>query len=203
MTTSLSDLASAVDRLYGKVEGHEAARVRATQEVAALESEIHVLGLTGAAIGTLLAAVSKESLGTIEALVSYGLRSVFEDQQIGFRFEVRTVRGVQSVEPKLMCGGVEGNPLEAFGGGPGSLTAFLLRLIAVQRLGLAPVILLDESFSMVSEQYVGNVGKLLRELSERLGFTFLLVTHQAELLAHAHRGYEAVESSNGLTFKAI
>jgi ABC-type lipoprotein export system ATPase subunit len=53
---------------------------------------------------------------------------------------------------------------------------------------------------MVSAQYVPNVAKLLRELSEQMQFTFILVTHQPSFTEHATHAYEVSETSDGATF---
>jgi ABC-type lipoprotein export system ATPase subunit len=52
----------------------------------------------------------------------------------------------------------------------------------------------------VSRRYVPNVAKLLRELSEQMGFTFVLVTHQSDFVEHATRAYEIAEGLDGATF---
>lgn len=185
-------LQTAVDRAYGRYEAQVEAVDQLRQEIGRLEREESLLTLSGTALQTLLNLIAMESLVEIEQLVTYGLQSVFDDQSLTFRLQVETKRGGQTVTPRLVQGRVEAEILDAFGGGPATVAAFLLRLLVVRRLGLAPVILLDEAFSMVSEQYVPRVAALLRELAERLQFTILLVTHQPAFLPYAHRAYEAV-----------
>lgn len=191
------------DQLVGRVEAQRTAVAEAGAMVTALEADVALLTYVSAALQRLLNTVSEESLTAVEALVTYGLRVVFADQDLRLRLEVSTKRGAQSVEARLIHREVEGPILETFGGGPASVVSFLLRLMTVRRLRLAPVLLLDESFAMVSENYLPNVGQLLRELAEKTGMVILLVTHQPELLGHAHRAYEAVETSHGTVFRAL
>lgn len=199
--TSYRLLNESVQQLLGRVEAQRETVAALEVQVTTLDSEVNVLTFTGTALQQLLNSVSVESMETVETLITYGLRSIFDDQTLAFRMDTDNKRGVQWMEPRLIQANVEAPILDAFGGGPATVVAFLLRLLVCRRLGLAPVVLLDESFSMVSSTYVENVGKLLRELSEKLGFTILLVTHQPGFIEHAHHAYEAVETSQGTTFK--
>lgn len=196
-------LANATRELLGRVRAQEETVADLTTQVGTLDSEVSVLTYTSTALQQLLNSVSVESLETVEQLVTYGLRVIFDDQQVAFRMDTDNKRGLQWMEPRLIQGEVEAAILDAFGGGPATVVGFLLRMLVCRRLGLAPVVLLDESFAMVSESYVANVGKLLRELAEKLGFTILLVSHQQGFIEHATKAYEAVETSQGTTFRPV
>lgn len=196
-----TQLKSATDRLVGVVDA-ERGRVAALQaEVAALQAEIQLLTYTSATLESLLKAVSVESLDTVEQLVTYGLRTIFDDQQLSFKMVVSTKFKAQWMEPRLVDKGVEGPILDAFGGGPATVVAFLLRVLVCKRLGLAPVILLDEPFAMVSTEYVENVARLLQELAAKLGFTFIMVTQDRGFTEYADHAYEAQETAAGTVFK--
>lgn len=198
-----TELKSAVERQLGMVEAQQQVVEGLRKEVGDLESEIAILTFTSTALEQLLRSVSVESLESVEQLVTYGLRTIFDDQALGFKMEVGTKFKLQWMEPKLVNGAVTGPILDAFGGGPASVVAFLLRVLVCRRLGLAPVLVLDEQFSMVSAEYVENVAKLLRELADRLGFTFILVTHDRGFLSYANHGYEAKETSAGTIFTPV
>jgi len=149
---TLDELSTATHRLVGLREAQEA-KVRALYtEIGGLEGETTLLTHCSSALETLLKIVSMESLESVEKLVTYGLRTVFEDLALQFKVEVESKRGLQWMEPKLVDGGVEAPILDAFGGGPASVVAFLLRLHVCRRLGVAPVIFLDEFFSFIREQ---------------------------------------------------
>lgn len=197
---TLAELTAGSQRLEG-LRDAQMAKVRSLdEEITRLDGEVTLLAHCTTALETLLKIVSMESLESVEKLVTYGLRTVFDDLALQFKVEVESKRGVQWMEPKLVDGGVEAPILDAFGGGPASIVAFLLRLLVCRRLGLAPVLFLDESFSFVSEQYVDPTARLLRELADTLGVTLVLVTHHKGYLAYATRAYEAEETADGTTF---
>lgn len=201
--TQYAALSKGADQLLGRVHAQEQAVNDARAEVARLDGSVSLLTFTSTALQQLLRAVSVESLESVEQLETYGLRAIFKDQALAFKIETTTKRGIQWMEPRLSQGGVEAPILDAFGGGPATVVAFLLRVLVCRRLGLAPVILLDEPFAMVSAEYIENVGALLRELAERLKMTFVMVTHEHAFLEFAHRAYEAVETAAGTTFNEV
>ena len=170
-------------------------------EIATLNDEIVLLGHCSAGFDVLLAAMASESLTSVEALLTYGLRTAFPEQGLACRLEASTKRGQQSIEVKLVHastgGPVEAPILDAFGGGPASVISFLLRLLVLRRTKLAPVLLLDETFSFVSAEYVDGVAALLRDLADKLKLTIVLVTHQQAFAAVAHRAYRIGKDGTG------
>jgi ABC-type glutathione transport system ATPase component len=187
----------------GLLEHRRDHAAKLAQDVAQQDTEVLLLNHVGAALDELLRKVSLESLDAVEKLITYGLQTVFENPGFAFRMEVSKKMGLQWMEPRLVLDGVDAPVLEAFGGGPAQIVAFLLRLLVLRRLKLAPLLVLDEPFAMVSEQYRANVGKLLAELCARLDLTILMVSHEPEYVDHATKAYTIVETSNGATFRDI
>lgn len=203
LETFLGQLNSGADTLLGRVYAQEQRVNELQATVDSLNADVDVLSLSATVLEKLLKSVSVESLQTVEKLVSYGLRVSFHDRSIGLKIEASQKRGAQHLELKFVEKGNEAPILGAFGGGPSSVCSFLLRLLVCKRLGLAPVLLLDEPFSFVSADYIDNVGKLLRELADKLGFTILMVTHERGFSGHATRVYQGVETSNGTLFHPL
>lgn len=200
---AMNQLSSGADKLLGRVHAQEHQVHDLEQTVKSLDEDVGILILSSTVLEQLLKSVSVESLATVEKLVSYGLQVSFHDLSLALKIEATQKRGVQYLDLKFTDKGVEAPILGAFGGGPASVCAFLLRLLVCRRLNLAPVLLLDEPFSFVSSDYVGNVAKLLRELSEKLGLKILLVTHDRGFLSHATLAYEGRETSNGTVFTPV
>lgn len=203
VSAALQPLVKGTDQLLGRMQTQQEAVEEIRRAVSALEQQVTLLTYTGTALQQLLKVVSVESLESVEKLVTYGLRTIFADQALTFRIEVTTKRGLQWYEPKILQGSVEAPILDAFGGGPATVVAFLLRVLVCRRLGLAPVILLDEAFSMVSREYQSNVARLLRELADKLGLVILLVTHTEEFVEFAHHAYRVEETAGGTVFRPI
>lgn len=199
--TDLATLTERTQRLVGALDGQRNRVDALTAEVADLEADVTLLTVTQATIDTLLQTMTAESVGKVERLVTYGLQTVFPDQQLSFRFDITTKYQQPWLEPRLVDGGIDQPILDAFGGGPASLVAFILRVVVVSRMKLAPVILLDEPFAMVSTDggYVDRVGSLLKHLCQSLGLTIVMVSQQPKFLDHADQAYSVEGSPHGPT----
>ena len=201
---SLQQLVRDTDKLVGVYEAREQRRQQLETAVSQLQEQQALLTQTDLALTNLLAQTSAENLKAIEELVTSGLAAIFDDLALSFKFKVEQTRGQQSLEPVLVTGGLEGPILDSHGGGPASVVAVILRILTVHRLGLAPFIVLDESLSMLSENYVSNAAKFLVGLSQKLGLTILMVTHQQSFVAEATKAYEIIGGGpKGATFKLL
>lgn len=202
----LNELQTRTNRLQGVVDAHVAREAGLQAEVIVLEKDAVLLTSTSATFDKLVEILTIESVGKVEQLVTHGLRTVFTDQDLSFRFEVSTKFREPWMEPRLIDNGVEAPILDAFGGGPAVLVAFILRLVVISRMHLAPVVLLDEPFSMVSDKYLDRVGLLLRDLCRTLKLTILMVTHQPSFIEHADHAYRATgttHDTDGVTLRRV
>ena len=202
--TTLSTFISHVDQLVGQYKAREARRAALATEVTELEGSVALLSLTDLALTTLLQQTSEANLKAVEELITAGLQAVFEDLSLSFHFSVEQSRAQQSLTPLLASHGVvEGPLLESHGGGPAQLVAVLLRILTVHRLGLARLVLLDESLGMVAARYVPACARFLTGLCERLDLDLLLVTHQPEFIGEATRAYEISSGPQGAVFQQV
>lgn len=120
----------------------------------------------------------------ISSVVSRCLAAVFDDPyQFGIIFEEK--RGKTEAKIVFERQDLVVDPLSASGGGVVDVAAFALRLacLSLRRPQLNKVIFLDEPFRFVFRENLPRVQSLLVELSEELGFQFIMVTHLKELVA--------------------
>ena len=124
---------------------------------------------------------------TIEELVTRGLQTIF-DETLSFHI-VQTTRGksvtVEFVVRTTLNGrAIETPVMDARGGGLAATIGFLLRLVVLlltrgQRQDT--LMILDETFSMVSAEYLPAVSDFLREVVDKTGVQIIMVTHQEQL----------------------
>lgn len=91
--------------------------------------------------------------------------------------------------------------MESRGGGVAATVGFLLRIVVMLLRGgtnQENILVLDETFSMVSDEYLENVGAFLREIVEKTNIQILFVTHQKQFIEHADRVYR-FSQTNGIT----
>lgn len=117
----------------------------------------------------------------IESLVTQGLRTIFSED-MSFHIISETKRGNAHVE-FVVRSAVDGEIVEtpvlgARGGGVAVVVGFLLRLVV---LLLTPssrrLMLLDESFAQLSEDYEPRLAEFLAELVKKTDLQILMVTH--------------------------
>jgi len=117
----------------------------------------------------------------VAAVVSRCLQAIFDEP---YEFVMRFVekRGRTEVELAFLRNGNEVDPMSASGGGVVDVSAFALRLAALVLAGskVAKVLVLDEPFKFVSQEYRERLAELLVKLAEELHIQIVLVTHIEE-----------------------
>lgn len=115
----------------------------------------------------------------IADVVSRCLSAVFDHPyQFEIRFEQR--RGKTEAELVLLRDGLElGNPVDAAGGGVIDVAAFALRLacLLLRRPPVRRMLVLDEPFKHVSENYRLAIPKMLQMLSDEFDLQVIMITH--------------------------
>lgn len=150
----------------------------------------------------LLDIMVKNEITRMAALITYGLKSIFDDQDLTFLPDKKEKAGKINIELKTVCDGIEGD-FKSFGGSVAVIESFLMRILCVLKKNLARFMLLDETFAPVGEEYVANTAKLISELSKKIGIDILLVTHQKEFKHNADRVYRVKESKKGLAMERV
>lgn len=103
-------------------------------------------------------------------------------------FEIN--RGKTEARLIFVVDGEEVDPLDADGGGLVQVAAFALR-VAVWTLGTTRnSIVLDEPFVALSDNLQPLAAEVIKELSDKLGLQFIMVTHRKELTGIADRIFE-------------
>ena len=89
-------------------------------------------------------------------------------------------------------------PLSSSGGGPVDVAAFGLRvaLWSLRSPRTRSVLVLDEPFRFVSRGLQARASEMVKQVSQRLGVQFIIVTHEETLIEYADKVIE-VEMKNG------
>lgn len=204
---SLSEVESRLKAVVAKTNRLQARRDQVASDLRETESEIADLSLriekltkVGELFRSLMDLMVNRQVRSIEGVVSQGLKTIFHDQDLSFDAEVGTKYNKIAVDffIRREDGGrvIRGEPLESFGGGPTSVASLALRVLAIFRLKLWPMLLLDESLAAVAEVYVDATGQFLAGLAQRMKMDILLVTHTQSFLDHANCAYMATEQDD-------
>jgi len=204
--TPQTDLKSRAAELLRQKIALEVERDRATVRLKDLNLELSTTGIeidlmlkVIAALETLLDREEEGVRMVFQKLGTAGLEATFSDLELKLEVhsEVRSNKVTTSFvltddgEPAPLTGG--------YGGGVLALLGVLLRVATIMAMDLKRILILDETLAHLSLDYIPSASKLLRGLCEDLGFTILMVTHQAEFAGAATRHYEARSTSKGTT----
>lgn len=118
----------------------------------------------------------------ISDITSLALDGVFEDP---YKLQVNFVERRNKTECDLLFerDGKEIDPLEASGYGAVDVASLALRISSwsMQTPRTRPVIILDEPMRFLSEDRQIYAAQMFRELADKLGLQFIIVTHEEQL----------------------
>lgn len=124
----------------------------------------------------------------LTSLCTAALRDVFPEKNCTFEVDFVTTKSTTNLEMYIVENGVRYDPLESRGHGMADILCFALR---VSLLCLKPdvrkVILLDEPFKQVSEEYRHRAIAFVKEVSIRTGIQIIMVTHIKEFAEYADK----------------
>ena len=138
----------------------------------------------------------------ISDITSLALEAVFDDP---YELIAEFVQRRNKTECDLYFSrrGSRVDPLEASGGGAVDVASFALRIAAwsMQNPKRRNVIILDEPMKFLDTQTdrLEKASQMLKELSERLGLQFILVTHTDTLTQYADRVFRVRQSKGGVS----
>jgi len=171
-------------------------------ELSELKKDVELLTKTSAVLKHLLDSMVKNEISKMAGLITFGLKTVFDDQDLTFLPKIIKKNEKLHIELKTLNEGVEGE-FESFGGSVAVIESFLLRVLCLLKKKYARLMLLDETFAAVGSEYIQNTGNLLIQLSKKLNLDILLVTHQKEFQNFADNVYLVKESPKGLLMEKI
>jgi DNA repair exonuclease SbcCD ATPase subunit len=118
----------------------------------------------------------------IAPVVSRCLKAVF-DEPYEFKIHFERKRGRTEARLVFVRNGEEIVPMQGSGGGVLDVAGFALRVacLVLARPPLRRLMILDEPFKFVSEDYRDRVRNLLETLSEEMNIQFVMITHIPEL----------------------
>jgi len=131
----------------------------------------------------------------ISDIVSMALDAVFSDP---YEMKVEFVQRRNKTECDLsfVRGDMEIDPLTASGVGAVDVAAFALRIASwsMMKPRTRNVIILDEPMRFLSVNFQDLASQMIKELSDKLGIQFIIITHEETLTTHADRVFKVSQN---------
>ncbi len=186
-----------LQELQRELARHEGAREAVATTLAEAEERAETTGNEAEILDTVLERLTgmgkvwerkfQESTATI---VSEGLSLVF-GQELELQIKPSTKSDMSAVEFVLVKDGQEEAVMTGQGGGYVNVIAFLLRvlLIVAARPLLRLLLVMDEPFAQLSQEFQEPAAEMVAALIDRLGFQVVMVTHERDFASVADVAY--------------
>lgn len=181
---------SVVDRiqyLQGAYQDKLSHKNKVEAEVVSLREEKDILDKSEKVIKFLMDKLVQKDLSKMDALISYGLKSVYTDRDVVFKSEIIEYGKKIWIDLQTISDGKKVDPQSQ--SSVHVIESFLLRLLCIIKLNKAKLLLLDETFAAVDPGYIENFSQLIVQLCGKLGMDVLLVTHNMGFLDFANHTY--------------
>lgn len=141
----------------------------------------------------------------VESLQTMAIRSVF-DRPFEFELRFEESRNRATCVPIIKEGDIEHVPKEDMGGGIIDLASITFRFIlwSLSRPQTRKIFILDEPLKFIGKgALLQKAGQMLKELSHRMGFQLIIVTHEPELAEIADKAYHIVHKRRRSIVKVL
>lgn len=136
----------------------------------------------------------------ISDITSLALEAVFDDPyELVAEFVQR--RNKTECDLYFQRDGERTDPLSASGGGAVDVAAFALRIAAwsMQTPKRRNTIILDEPMRFLSVDLQARASQMIKELSEKLGIQFIIISHESTLAEHVDKTF-TVKLKKGVSY---
>ena len=130
----------------------------------------------------------------LEKLLNSAVQTIFYDKDYSIEFEISEYRNNNNLSIYLVETLDDGSTIKTDiknnGFGLKSIIGLILQVYFTLYHNQAPVLIMDESLSAISTNYIEYVRELIKSLSDEYGFYFILVNHDPRWNDLADRVYE-------------
>lgn len=125
----------------------------------------------------------------ISSITSLAMQSVFGEGSYNVLIEFIQRRNKTECDILFERDGEKFHPLDSSGGGAVDVAAFALRIASwsMQNPRTRNVIILDEPFRFLSTDNQEKASQMIKEVSNRLGIQFIIITHEEMLTLYADK----------------
>lgn len=129
----------------------------------------------------------ERSIKELKDVINSALSFIFSDRDFEVDIIVSDKRG-KSLSMQITDEGKPVNLRRAMGMGIKCVVSAILHIYYLQCKD-SPILILDEAYSAISDEYVGNFFGFLQQLCESLNFRIILITHDVRFKQYGTKTY--------------
>lgn len=157
-------------------------------------NEVHIYEEAINYMKEIIDVLSRSHIDHLEKLLNSAVSTIFFDKNYRVEFEISEYRNSNCLNIYLVevqdNGAEIRTDIKDNGFGIKTIIGFILQVYFIMYHKLSPILIADEAFSALSDQYIPYLRSLLASLKEEYGFTFVLVAHDPRFIDIADRVYE-------------
>lgn len=161
-----------------------------------LREENDILNKVEKVIKFLMDKLVQKDLSKLDALITYGLKTVYSDRDLIFNSEVMERGKKMWIDLQTIYNGQKIDQRSK--SSVHVIESFLLRLLCIIKLKRSRLLLLDETFSSVDPGYIENLSQLILQLCKKLDIDVFLVTHNAGFIDYATHSYRITKKDKNI-----
>ena len=192
----VSELRQRIEQLKGKRNHIEERMCTITEGIEETKERLHVYEQAKEVIREVGIRTQEKLQYHISDITTLALEAVFPDP---YKLEVEFIHRRNKTECDIYFSREESrvDPLTASGGGAVDVAAFALRIASwsLQKPHTMSTIILDEPMRFVSSDLQEQASMMLKEVSEKLGIQFIIVTHEQTIAAYSDKVFTVRKNS--------
>ena len=177
--------------LLGKIELLKSQKESKKQNLKSLKIEYEDLSKARFVISEVAKLTQERFQKRVESLVTMAIKSVF-NRDFEFKLIFEKKRNKFECRPVLIENGEEFSPEDDRGGAVIDIISFAFRVVlwSLENPRSRNVFILDEPMKNLGKgEMLERTGRMLKEISHRLGFQLILITHEVQLAGIADRTF--------------
>ena len=193
--------------MYNKIIQEEAIFKFKEEEITRLENEKVELQQLSDNLTLIMGYLNKlvdtkrsEVIDKIINLVSYGLQSILEDATYKLILEEKEQRNQKVYSFFIEHSGLKTPILNSVGGGIINLLSLLFHVVLLSVSSKSKTLILDEPFANLSVSYRERTADFIKQLSEKMGIQFIIVSHEEEIVEAADVSYTIADKNGKVQF---
>lgn len=195
--TQIQLIKSRIDKNIGRKTYIEEEIVKNSTELKVLKSLVDRQEDARLILQTIAQKTQENLVYKISDIVELCLNSVFDSN---YKFVLNFVKKRNKTEAEMYLEDKDGqyDILNSCGGGISDVVTFALRIVLwnLQRPKTSNVMILDEPFKFLSKDLQRKASLLVKNISDKLGVQFIIVSHQNDIIEYADKIFKVNKTDN-------